>query len=172
MYHEYKKRREFTQEEIAEMQRQQAVYNTERKYQSMSDSEITAMFIQQNIQTLNVTDDIALRMKEYYPTWESLERQSVDIGFKLTYADKLYKVRQKHTVQSNWKPNETGSLYEVINETYEGTLEEPIPYDTNMTVYNGQYYLYNNMIYKCIRDSGQPLYAEPNSLLGNYFEEK
>lgn len=160
-----------TQEEIAEMQRQQAVYNTEQKYQPISENEIMSLIIAQNIQTLNVTDDTALRMKSYYPTWESLEGQSVDIGFKLTYMNKLYKVKQKHTVQSTWKPNEVPSLYEVINETYEGTLEEPIPYDTNMTVYSGKYYLYNNIIYKCIRDSGQPLYVYPRELIGNYFEE-
>lgn len=53
----------------------------------------------------------------------------------------------------------TASLWEVINVENAGTLDDPIPYDQTMTVYNGKYYLEEGIIYKCIRDSGQPLYA-------------
>jgi hypothetical protein len=39
-----------------------------------------------------------------------------------------------------------------------------------MTVYKDKYYIYEGVTYLCIRDSGQPLYAEPGVLVGNYFE--
>lgn len=61
-------------------------------------------------------------------------------------------------------------LWEVIDVEHAGTLEDPIPYDQTMTVYNGKYYLEEGITYKCVRDSGQPLYATCASLVGNYFE--
>ena len=116
------------------------------------------------------TDKDTLIMKKYYPKWETLEGKSLTVGLKITYKDKVYKVRQSHTVQKDWTPGVSVTLFEVIEEQQQGTLEDPIPYDTNMTVYNGKYYVWKDIVYKCIRDSGQPLYAEPQSLLGNYFE--
>jgi hypothetical protein len=93
------------------------------------------------------------------------------VGDRVESDGKLWKCRQAHTSQENWKPSiNTASLWEVINVENAGTLEDPIPYDQTMTVYNGKYYLEEGIIYKCIGDSGQPLYATCASLVGNYFE--
>lgn len=52
----------------------------------------------------------------------------------------------------------------------QGTRSNPIAWEIGMISENGKYYSSNNVVYRCIRDSGTPLYFEPGALLGNYFE--
>src|SRR5699024_12113659 len=63
---------------------------------------------------------------------------------------KLYKTLQStYTFMSHWVPGSgTESLFTVINETNAGTLEDPIPYEGNMELFNGKYYIQNGIIYK------------------------
>ena len=111
-------------------------------------------------------------MKGYYPTFEELIGQETNVGFKLYYKGDLWKVRQKHTVQENYPPSvDTSALYERINETNTGEKDDPIPYDETMQVYKGLYYMHEGVLYLCVRDSGQPLFAPPDALIGNYFEK-
>lgn len=118
---------------------------------------------------VNLPDQKALKFKAMYPIWKA--DLDVEVGQRYQYEDKLYKCKTAHTTADHWKPSiDTASLWEVIDEQHEGTLEDPIPYDTNMTVYKDKYYIYNDVVYLCIRDSGQPLYSEPAPLVGNYFE--
>lgn len=117
-----------------------------------------------------LTDEEALEVKYCYPEW-SADSVSYKVGDRVLVDDELWKCRQAHTSQKNWKPRiDTASLWERIDEQHAGTLEDPIPYANTMTVYNGKYYIEEGIIYKCIRDSGQPLYATCASLVGNYFE--
>jgi hypothetical protein len=55
-------------------------------------------------------------------------------------------------------------------EDHVGTKEDPIPYpeDGNMVIYNGKYYIENEIIYLCIRDSGIPLYSKLKDVIDNY----
>lgn len=115
-------------------------------------------------------DEEALEVKYCYPEW-SADSVSYAVGDRVLVDDELWKCRQAHTSQENWKPRiDTASLWERIDEQHAGTLEDPIPYANTMAVYNGKYYIEEGIIYKCIRDSGQPLYATCASLVGNYFE--
>ena len=114
-------------------------------------------------------DEKAAMIPLCYDVWTTDKEYKV--GDRVEWYGKLWKCRQAHTSQENWKPSlETASLWEVINVENAGTLDDPIPYDQTMTVYNGKYYLEEGIIYKCVRDSGQPLYATCASLVGNYFE--
>lgn len=114
-------------------------------------------------------DTDAAKLSLCYDPWTT--DKAYKVGDRVECDGKLWKCRQAHTSQENWRPRiETASLWEVINVENAGTLEDPIPYDQTMTVYNGKYYLEEGIIYKCIRDSGQPLYATCASLVGNYFE--
>ena len=123
------------------------------------------------VNTVDIPDKTSLKMKKYYPRFNDIVGVQVEVGFKFTYNNELWKVRQTHTVQNIYPPGiDTASLYERINETNSGSKEDPIPYDTTMTVYNGKYYSYDGSLYLCIRDSGQPLYATPDTLLNNYFQ--
>ena len=118
---------------------------------------------------VGLPDKTALKFKEMYPHWKA--DMVVKVGQRYQHDDKLYKCKTAHTTADHWKPSiDTASLWEVIDEQHEGTLADPIPYDINMTVFKDKYYIYNGVTYKCLRDSGQPLYAEPASLVGNYFE--
>lgn len=114
-------------------------------------------------------DTQAAKLSLCYDPWAT--DKAYKVGDRVECDGKLWKCRQAHTSQENWKPSiETASLWEVINVENAGTLDDPIPYDQTMTVYNGKYYLEDGIKYKCIRDSGQPLYATCASLVGNYFE--
>lgn len=118
---------------------------------------------------VELPDEKAVMIPLCYDAWTT--DKAYKVGDRVECDGKLWKCRQAHTSQENWKPSiETASLWEVINVENAGTLDDPIPYDQTMTVYNGKYYLEEGIIYKCIRDSGQPLYATCASLVGNYFE--
>ena len=93
------------------------------------------------------------------------------MDFKLTYDGKLYKVIQSHTIQADWIPGVgTESLYAVIDEGHAGTLDDPIPYDGNMELFEGLYYIKNGVTYRCTRNSGQPVYHALSELVGLYVE--
>lgn len=118
---------------------------------------------------VELPDEKASMIPLCYDAWET--NKAYKVGDRVEWDGKLWKCHQAHTSQENWKPSiDTASLWEVINVENAGTLDDPIPYDQTMTVYNGKYYLEEGIIYKCIRDSGQPLYATCASLVGNYFE--
>lgn len=123
-------------------------------------------FIKQAKET--ATDDVALQGLELYEEWEA--GTFYEAGKRVRFGEKLYKCRQAHTAEAQFTPDLIPALWEVINETHSGTIDDPIPYDPNMAVYGGLYYTYDGVLYKCKRDSGNPLYAEPSALIGNYFE--
>ena len=121
------------------------------------------------INTMALTDNESLKHKIFYPLWEELIGTEVDTGFKFTYKDTLYKVKQKHTLSEEWKPDSgTESLYEEVNETNAGTLEDPIPYNNNMELEINKYYIQNGITYLCFRGSEQPVYQNLDELIGIY----
>lgn len=135
----------------------------ETSLQAMMEASARASFL------VELPDEKAATIPLCYDSWE-LDKE-YKVGDRIEWEGKLWKCRQAHTSQENRKPSiETASLWEVIDVEHAGTLEDPIPYDQTMTVNNGKYYLEDGITYKCIRDSGQPLYASCASLVGNYFE--
>lgn len=58
-----------------------------------------------------LTDEEALEVAALYPTWASKIGEEVQAGERLWYNEKLYKVIQMHTVQEDWTPDVTASLY-------------------------------------------------------------
>lgn len=59
-------------------------------------------------------------------------------------------------------------LYAVINETNAGTQEDPIPYNGNMALENGKYYIQDGVIYLCNRDTEIPVYQDLKDLVDLY----
>jgi hypothetical protein len=135
---------------------------------SMTESEVLALLIPQQINTLSVDDNTALRMTAFYPEWA--EGVEYAVGYKVQHGGKLWRVLQAHTAQVGWKPENTPSLWEQINETHAGTMDDPIPYDGNMTLENGRYYTQDYMIYLCTRDTVNPVYNALSDLVGLYVE--
>ena len=124
------------------------------------------------MQAQSLDDVQALTVKAIYPAWESIIGQTVKLGYKFQYADKLYKTIQDNLlIQEQYIPGEgTESLYTVIDETHAGTQEDPIPYDGNMALENGKYYIQDETVYKCTRDTEIPVYNALADLIGIYVE--
>ena len=123
------------------------------------------------VSTTTLTDVQALSCKSFYPTWESCIGKSLTTNDKVTYKGALYKVIQTvNPVLEHQTPDLVPANYNVINEVNAGTEDDPIPYVKPMVVYEGKYYTYNGIKYKCTRDSGIALQYTPDQLVGHYFE--
>lgn len=123
------------------------------------------------INRINLTDNESLSVKELYPSWDSKIGKNVEVGYKLLYNDNLWRVRQNHMVLEVYPPSlSTAALYEVINYQHEGTIDDPIPYVPPMEIFNGKYYIQNDIKYLCNRDSGTALSHDLSALVGLYVE--
>ena len=162
--------RELTAEEIAEREAEQAAFEAAERSRPLTAEEVTALLIRQQINTLSVDDNTALRMREYYPEWEA--GQDYPEGFKVQYGGALYKVLQAHTSQDGWEPENAPSLWTEICESHAGTLNDPIPYSGNMALESGKYYIQDYVIYLCTRDTINPVYNPLAELVGLYVEVK
>ena len=123
----------------------------------------------------SLIDEDALKIKGIYPTWEELVASSltVDIGYKLQHKGGLYKTAQPtYTFVDTYEPGAAGteSLFTKIDEAHAGTLEDPIPYSGNMELFRGMYYIQNDIIYLCNRDSEVAMHHALADLVGLYVE--
>lgn len=129
--------------------------------------------MEQAAQSLN--DAVALTAAELFPQWKELVKKGAEVekGFRFQHDGKLYRTEQpKYTFVEQYIPGEVGteSLFSKVDEAHAGTREDPIPYEKNMEIYEGLYYTQNNVLYQCIRSSGQPLYHDLSVLIGSYVE--
>ena len=164
---------EMTEAEIAEEKQKIQIAKAEEKSRPLTAEEVTAMLIRQQINGLTVDDNTALRMKDFYPAFESVIGQTVRQGFKFTHGGKLWRTEQPEmTIQEHYAPGMgTESLYSEVCETHAGTLEDPIPYSGNMALESGKYYSQDGKVYRCTRDTGNPVYNALSELVGLYVEE-
>ena len=160
---------ELTPEEIEAMQEAQAAYEAYERTRPLTESEVSRMLIAQQINTLTVDDNTALRMVAFYPEWAADTEYT--IGHKVQRNGKLWRCRQAHTSQTGWEPENTASLWTEICESHAGTLDDPIPYSGNMALESGKYYSQDNKVYRCTRDTGNPVYNALSELVGLYVEE-
>ena len=165
--------RDMTDEEIAAAQEAQAEHELNERTRPLTAEEVTAMLIRQQINILNVDDNTALRMKDFYPAFESVIGQTVRQGFKFTHGGKLWRTEQPEmTIQEHYAPGMgTESLYSEICESHAGTLEDPIPYSGNMALESGKYYSQDGKVYRGTRDTVNSVYNALSELVGLYVEE-
>lgn len=167
---------EMTEAEIAEEKQKIQLAKAEEKSRPISESEVMSMLIKEQINSITVDDQTALRMRRYYPTFAELVGQTVKQGtkFRADGSDNadLYKTIQPElTIQAHYPPGEgTESLYTRIDEIHDGTQYDPIPYNGNMALENGKYYVEDNVTYLCNRDTGNPVYNKLSELVGIYVE--
>lgn len=140
---------------------------------STGESRELLAFAKMAVNNVELTDEQSLSIKNMYPDWEDFIGKSLEVGFKVIYEDKLYKVKQKvETVLENQYPSiTTAALYEEINESAAGTLEDPIPYNNNMELEEGKYYSQGGITYLCTRLTGQPVYNNLNDLVNLYVKK-
>ena len=160
---------EMTAEEIAAMQAEVQKEEAYERIRPLTESEVARMLITQQINTLTVDDNTALRMVAFYPEWA--DNAEYTIGYKVQRNGKLWRCIQAHTSQAGWEPENAASLWTEICESHAGTLEDPIPYSGNMALESGKYYSQDNKVYRCTRDTGNPVYNALSELVGLYVEE-
>ena len=163
--------REITPAETIAMQDAVAQAEAEEKRRPLSSSEVQEMLVRQQINTLAVDDQTALRMAAFYPEWNCLIGQTVDKAeYKFQHNGNLYKtIPANHTFQADWVPGVgTESIYVRIDEAHDGTKYDPIPYDGNMALESGKYYTQGGMTYLCSRDTVNPVYNALSELAGIY----
>lgn len=159
----YPKKEEVTSKEIDAYQETEAENNPEKQAVSL---------LRLKINTMELTDNDALTVKLLYPKWETFIDKSLSKGMRVLYDNKLYNVRQEiNPVLEIYPPSiDTAALYEEIAYQHEGTLNDPIPYNNNMELFNGKYYTQSGVIYLCNRDTEQPVYHNLADLVGLYVQ--
>lgn len=99
--------------------------------------------------------------------------QELAQGKIVSHNSKLWRVRQTHTCQADWTPSlDSASIWEIIEVEHEGSEADPIPYAPPMEIFEGKYYVEDNQLYFCTRDSGTALSHPLSALVGLYVELK
>ena len=160
--------REMTPEEIAKIESSVAEQMAAEHARPMTMEEVVRLTISKTINAIDIADDTALRMVEFYPEWAS--GVAYTAGYRIQHSGKLWRCLQAHTAQTGWEPENAASLWTEICESHDGTKYDPIPYNGNMALQNGKYYTQNNILYLCNRSTGQPVYNALAELVGLYVE--
>ena len=126
------------------------------------------MFLRQQVNTLEVDDQTAVRMTAFYPEWQT--GQAYAVGYKVQRNRKLCHCIHSHTSQKGWEPENAASLWAYIDEIYAGDIYDPIPYEGNMVLKTGLYYTQNGKVHLCIRDTVNPVYNDLLELENLYVE--
>lgn len=137
----------------------------------LEQARILRPIIETAVQSLSNSE--ALEAVILHPAWTSLVGKTAEqAGFRFQHGGKLYKtIPPKHTFAAQWVPGEgTESLYTRIDETHAGTIADPIPYEGNMALTAGLYYVQDGVVYLCNRDTVNPVHNALSELVGLYVE--
>lgn len=121
----------------------------------------------------SLDDKTALTAPTLFPKWKpDVTFTADDIGKRVSHGGKLYVIRQAHTSAEIHQPGSVGTeaLYAIIDEDHAGSAEDPIPYEGNMALEADKYYTQDGVLYKCTRDTGNPVYHALADLVGLYVE--
>ena len=138
-----------------------------------TENKIRNMFFKSNISseinTYGLTNNEALSVKEYFPNWK--EGIEIKQGERYQDDDLLWECVKDHTSQINWKPSiDTSSLWKIINIEHNGTIDDPIPFVPPMEIFANKYYIQNEIVYKCVRNSEIPITQAIAEIVGIYVE--
>lgn len=165
IYHPY------TEEELEQLQLESEKALLYESRRALTAHEVFELFIKAQINSAAFDDKTSLRMMDFHPAFAECIGQEVKQGFRFVYDGKLYKTAQAMTIQEHYPPGTgTESLYIRIELEYTGKAFDPIPYDGNMELYNGLYYIQNGVKYLCTRDTGAAVYHALSDLVGLYME--
>ena len=119
-----------------------------------------------------MTNDQILQCVSVLPDWKSFINSKMENKQRFQFEGEPWEARQEiSVVLEGQEPGiSTAALYQRIDGSHAGTQEDPIPYSQLMTVYKDKYYTQNDALYLCLEDSGQPLYADCESL-PRYFQK-
>lgn len=81
---------------------------------------VRARIAQMNTILTTLTDETALESAVLFPVWH--QGEPYEVGARMRYNDKLYRVVQAHTSQLGWEPDITPALFTEI--AMPGTIAE------------------------------------------------
>lgn len=127
------------------------------------------VFEQYNSRT-DITNEEALDRMIIIYDWKHYIGKPLKVGQCVVEGDNVYRVRQDITEVLDIYPPSlvTASLYEVIVLTATGTKDDPIHYTPPMEIYKDKYYIQNDVLYLCTRDSGAALSHNLQDLINIY----
>ena len=117
---------DMTEEEITAVQSEAKRFELIEKSRPFTAEEVSRLLIAQQINSLSVDDNTALRMVEFHPEWA--EGVDYATGYKVQRGGALYKVLQPHTSQTGWEPENAPSLWAKVlipDETVVPEWEQP-----------------------------------------------
>lgn len=150
-----------TAEEIADRKAQQEAYEaqttlnaiqTKATRMMLAGGNVTAAQNEYQVALVNISDDAALKMPDYFPTWDG-NGHSYAAGDRVVYNDVLYKVLQGHTSQSTWTPDAAPSLFAKVLTS---TTGEPLPWekpDSTNPYMTGDRVIFDGKIYESMQDN-------------------
>lgn len=119
--------------------------------------------------SVSLDDSDALEAVELFPVWQTDTDYAA--GIRVRDGGELFKCKQPHTSQSDWRPSITPALWQKVEKPGQGdTPDNPIPWSWGLEIVTGKYYSQNDVIYHGIRDSGVGIFADLSALVGNYVE--
>lgn len=130
---------------------------------------VQELVVKQYNERTDISNEEALDYMAIIYPWDYYLDKTLDVGMMVTYEDKPWRVRQTHTPLEVYPPSlATASLYEAIDKEHDGTLEDPIPYNPPMEIFIDKYYIENDEVYKCIRNSDTALSHSLRDLVNIY----
>lgn len=113
-----------------------------------------------------MTNDQILQCVSVLPEWKEFIGGKMEAHQRFQFNKEAWEARQEiSVVLEGQEPGiSTAALYQRIESSHAGTKEDPIPYSQLMSVYKDKYYTENGVLYLCLEDSGQPLYASCESV--------
>lgn len=128
------------------------------------------VFEQYNNRT-DITNEEALDRMIIIYDWEHYIGKPLKVGQCVVEGDNVYRVRQDiNEVLEIYPPSVVPALYEVIEMTHSGDIDDPIPYVAPMEIFKGKCYTEEGIKFICTRDSGIALTHSLNDLVGIYVE--
>lgn len=119
-----------------------------------------------------LTSKQAATVTYLFKLWKAVDENDNAIHYEVKdrrrYNEVVYECRQAHDALAHQTPDIAPALWLRLDVEHAGTMEDPIPYATGMEIFNGKYYVENNVLYLCNRDSGTALYNSLADLVGHY----
>lgn len=101
----------------------------------------------------DIPDEQALEMPDLFRTWDEVlaAGEQLEADTVLNLDGQLYGVVQPVTPQEHQRPDGEGMLaiYRPIDQTHEGTREDPVPFVYGMDMEQGTYYSSGGKTYLC-----------------------
>lgn len=136
-----------TAEELAQMEADARRARLEEASRPLRSEEVLAMLIPQQINTLSVDDNTALRMLPFYPEWAA--GTTYTVGYKVKRNGKLWRCVQAHTSQADWNPVDAPSLWAEVLAGQDGTaIGEWVQPDSTNPYMRGDKVNYKGKLYE------------------------